>query len=555
MMTRRSRNPHEQAFLDSMHDLESVQRDLLRNRILLPNANTEYGQLYGFSAQATAEAYRDSVPLVDYEDIRPLVDRMIAGEENVLTAERLIAFFKTSGSLSKPKLIPVTSSLVREKAAAFATFWGLVYEAHSAVRDGAMVSNFADAGGVAGSESGVEITSESGFWARRGRGLHSIRRWPLPAEVRLIEEPAARLFATARLLLQGELHCIMCLNPSTLLQFCRTVESAATALVDGLESGTWGIGDTAIRTVLEREEVRALETHLRRAPERAARLNAAVRDGRSPRLIDLWPELELIVCWSSAVVQPYFFQLRPYVEGVALRDYITQSSECMMAIPLRDGTSGGALAYRSHFFEFVPESEANERTPTTLFAWQLETGAHYEVVVTTGGGLFRYRMGDCVRVNGFEGDVPRIEFLYRLGKTSSMTGEKLTEFQVLDAAARATRECEVAPGEYLCYPSTSPSPHYGVLFDPAEPSLSDEDVARWVSAFDRHLGDVNQEYREKCRSGRLGVARAYRVDPDTLRSTRHARRASGVSDEQVKSEVLTRRPDLHVELSATACAT
>ncbi|MFK7894081.1 MAG: GH3 auxin-responsive promoter family protein [Granulosicoccus sp.] len=548
-----TQNPHERAFLSSIENLEVVQQDLLHQRILLPNANTEYGQQFKFSQIQSAKMYRDTVPLVDYEDLRPLIDRMSTGETNVLTAERLIAFFKTSGSLSSPKLIPVTSSLVREKMAAFATFWGQVYEAYPIVRDGAMVSNFSDASGTENSEAGIEITSESGFWSRRGRSLHSIKRWPLPAEVRHIGEPEARMFATARLLLQADLHCIMCLNPSTLLQFCRTVESAADQLAIGLHDGTWGTGDADILAVLAREDLHALGAHLRKAPERAERVKHAVRNGQAPKLIDLWPELKLVICWSSAVVQPYFVHLRPYVEGVAIRDYITQSSECMMAIPLGDGTSGGALAYQSHFFEFIPESEADKSSPRTLFSWQLEDGAHYELVVTTGGGLYRYRMGDCFRVNGFTGAEPLVEFLDRLGKTSSMTGEKLTEYQVIEAAARASRQCGVEPGEYLCYPSTLPTPHYGLLFDPSESILPNSDIARWAAAFDQHLGEVNSEYGDKCESGRLGVITAYRVEPGTLRAARHARRATGVSDEQVKSEVLTRLPDLHIELSATEC--
>lgn len=546
-----ARNPHHQAFLDSMQCIESVQRDVLGNRILCINQDTEYGRGHGFSDIASAEEFRESVPLINYENIRPLIDRMLTGEENILTSERLLAFFKTSGSLSRPKLIPVSSGLVREKMAAFAAFWGEVYEAYPSVRDGSMVSNFSDSSGANPSESGVEITSESGFWARRGRGLHSAKRWPLPAAVRRIEDPEMRLFITARILLQGDLHCIMCLNPSTLLQFCRILESKAEQLAYGLETGTWGITESLSGNT--KDECQALESSLRKGSKKAKVLRDAARSSLKPRLIDLWPELDLIICWSSSVVQPYFVHLEPYLSGVAHRDYITQSSECMMAIPVMDGASGGALAYQSHFFEFIPESQADEQSPETLFAWQLEEGAKYEVVVTTSGGLYRYRMGDCIRVNGFQCGVPLIEFLYRLGKTSSMTGEKLTEYQVIDASTRATRQCGFEPVEFLCYPSTLPSPHYAVLFDPATSSVRDSDISEWVKAFDQSLAEVNSEYRDKCESGRLGVIQAYRVEPGSLREARHARRADGVSEEQVKSEVLTQRPDLHIELSAVGC--
>lgn len=539
------RNPHQKAFLDTLDDLELCQRNLLQTQIVAVNAQTRYGQRFGFATISDAETYALQVPLIDYEAIREPIDQMVAGIEGVLTSERAIAFFKTSGSLSKPKLVPVTNSLMREKVSAFATFWGQVYEHYPAIKDGAMVSNFSDASAAESTEAGIEITSESGFWARRGRSLHSIKRWPLPAEIRLISDPSARLYATARLLLQGELNCIMCLNPSTLLQFCRTIELHADELVDGLLSGGWGNRKESIQHVLESEVGHQLAQHLRQAPEASDRLGSAITSTAKVRIKDLWPELDLVICWCSSVVQPYLVHLAPYIEGVAVRDYITQSSECMMAIPLEDGRSGGVLAYQSHFFEFIPESEADQDAPSTLFSWQLEEGERYELVVSTGGGLYRYRMGDCVRVTGFQGATPIIEFLYRLGKTSSMTGEKLTEFQVLDAATAASRDTGIEPEEFLCFPMTRPTPHYGLLFDAGMLKLSDEQVLQWVDSFHDRLGLANSEYKDKCESGRLGNVQACRVEPGSLLATRQARRADGVSEEQVKSEVLSREADRH----------
>ena len=545
---------HQDEFFAKVDALEQSQRELLESGILMPNRDSVYGQEYGFSDLTSAEAYRAVVPLVDYEQLRPWIDRIAAGEKNILTAERVIAFFKTSGSLSLPKLIPVTTQLMRQKVAAFATFWGQVYDRYPAIRHGTMVSNFMDASDTEATVAGIDVHSESGFWARRGRSLHSISRWPLPAGVRLIKQSDARLHATARLLLQCELNCIMCLNPSTLLQFCRTINEHAQSLADGLENGDWGSSDQQILAALESPDTESLRTHLKADPIRAARLREAVCAGSTLRLVDLWPELDLVICWCSSLVQPYYVHLAPYIEGVAMRDYITQSSECMMAIPTDDGVSGGLLAYQTHFFEFIPEAQVGQANPETLLSWQLQAGQHYELVVSTGGGLYRYRMGDCIRVNSFLGDVPRIEFLYRLGKTSSMTGEKLTEFQVIHAAGKASTECHLEPEEFLCYPCNGTTPHYAVLFDPGEADLSDVAVSDWVTAFDRQLGIANSEYAGKCSSGRLDSMRAWRVPQGTLLAARHARKAHGVSTEQVKSEVLTSRRNVHVGMRASECS-
>lgn len=545
-------NPHQAAFAARTGELEQVQRELLDD-MMAGFLQSEYGQAHTHEASLSAEQYTATVPLIDYETIRPWVEKIDSASAQVLTRDRTIAFFKTSGSTSKPKLIPVTASLMRQKVSAFATFWGLVYRDHPVVASGAVVSNFIDAGSAERhAPSGLEIISESSFWSKRGRSINSLQRWPLPAELRLVKDRDARLYAVARLLLQGELHCIMCLNPSTLLQFCRTIETHSEALAQGLQQGSWGTDDAALLQALKVHGKVELGSHLQSNSRLSQRLRE-LPDRRQPlHLATLWPMLELIICWRSDIVQPYFTQLAPYIEGIAVRDYISQSSECIMAIPVEDGTSGGALAYASHFFEFIPESSVQQEQPDTLFAWQLERGMRYELVVTTGGGLYRYRTGDCIQVNRFIDAVPVIEFLHRLGKTSSITGEKLTEQQVLEAARVASTQCGYHPAEFLLYPCSGEVPHYSVMLDPnklpAQTAANEKSELDWFAAFESALRAANSEYRDKCDSGRLGPLALYRVAGGALAEARTALKASSVSDEQVKSEVLSSCLDRHLDV-------
>ena len=90
-------------------DTRASQLACLRS-ILDSNADTEYGRRYGFAKIRTFEDYARQVPIIDYEKIRPLVDRMADGEQNVLTAEAPVMFARTSGTTGNPKLIPVTPS-------------------------------------------------------------------------------------------------------------------------------------------------------------------------------------------------------------------------------------------------------------------------------------------------------------------------------------------------------------------------------------------------------------------------------------------------------------
>ena len=538
-------NPYLSGLLTPEVDLETGQRDILLSKLVGPNANSQFGIDHNFSSINSIDDYRRHVPLVDYEAVRPWVDRLCAGEENVLTSGKVLAFVQTSGSLSKPKLIPVTTDLMRQKVGVFAAFWESVYQDYPRIRHGKLVSNFADASEPRLAESGLKIYSEAAFWAKRGRGLHTLDRWPLPSEVRRINDPEIRSYACARILLQEDMNCIMCLNPSTLLYFCRIIHEHLPSLVAGLECGDWDAERNSKYDLLRLPEHDGLNSYLRVDKAAAERLRQFDVSGDTPELKSLWPSLDLIICWQSKVVQPYFKQLAAYTRGVASRDYISAASESMVAVPIQDSKSGGVLAHTAHFFEFIPEHLVDLPQPETRLAWQLELGQRYEVVVSTGGGLYRYRMGDCVQVNGFHGAIPDIEFLYRVGKTSSITGEKLTEHQVIQAAKKATDDCHYGPEEFLCFPCSGEVPHYAVAMDCDQEEISDEQLKPWGLAFEQHLSVVNTEYSDKCHSGRLGSIKLYRADTGHLRDVRFKNRAAGVSEEQVKCEVLTSTLDLH----------
>ena len=290
---------------------------------------------------------------------------------------------------------------------------------------------------------------------------------------------------------------------------------------------------------------------LEKAKAPAQNLESSFDCQNNMQLRALWPEMSLVITWNSTIVQPYLSQLQNTLSGIAHRDYITQSSECIMAVPERDNLPGGELAWAVHFYEFIPSSQVESAAPETCFAWQLEEGETYELVVTTGGGLYRYRTGDCVRVNAFNEGVPVIEFLYRVGKTSSITGEKLTEFHILDALSHAKGVCDKSPLEVLAFPRSGAIPHYGILVEwpgwntgQALSSAHISEIKEWLRVFESRLCAVNSEYADKRNSERLGKPVALLTSAEGFHDDRQNRKAVNVSDEQLKTEVLTARLDI-----------
>src|SRR5262249_48643438 len=150
-------------------------------------------------------------------------------------------------------------------------------------------------------------------------------------------------------------------------------------------------------------------------------------------------------------------------------DYILMASEGVVAIPFDDRRSGGLLATPIHFYEFIPEEQAERPDPDVLLAGDLEVGQSYVVVLSTTAGLYRYNINDVVRVTGKKGRTPVVEFLYRAGATSSIIGEKLTEEQVVGAVGALCNRLGLTLEGFTLAPAAQGFPRYVLLAELGAP--------------------------------------------------------------------------------------
>lgn len=495
------------AFLADLERSPSVQEAYLFDRVIRPNVETDFGRRHGFGRIRTVADFRSSVPIRDFEGFRPEVDRILAGEPGVLTAAPVKRFFVTSGSMSKPKHIPVTQALIRDKSRAFGVYWSLVFRDHPKVKIGRIVTNFSDAGRSTTTVLGVPISSESAFWAGATRATQ--RQAPLiPKDVARIEDADARYRAIARCLLQARFSAVMALNPSTLYLLFHKLNEHAETLLDELPT----VRAKALRSLLEEGSLPAAR---------------------------VWPDLSVAICWRSRPLLPYLRLLDAHLEGIPRRDYITMASEGVMAVPLADGGSGGALAVGVHFFELIPAEQHGSDDPEVLLPHEVEIGRDYALVLTTASGLYRYDIGDVVRVNGFFGNTPVVEFLHRAGRTSSMSGEKLTEAQVTAAVVEAAEETGVPLVSFTLFPADEGLPRYRLLVESREERRN---LPALLAAFETRLCAHNSEYASKRSSLRLGAPELWVAAPGSFDADRRRRVESGAADEQVKPIHLSRDP-------------
>jgi GH3 auxin-responsive promoter len=524
-----------QLFLEGLKTPEKVAEETLLEKIVRPNAASEIGRLHGFGGIASIEDYRRRVPIRGYEDFRPFIERMVEGEEGVLFTEPIRRFFLTSGSTAKPKYVPVTSSFVRDKSRAFGIYWSLVFDQHPDVSNDKIVTNFSDSGEMGKAPSGLPASSESAYWSQVTAATQRRAKPIIPKIVARIADTEARYYAIARILLEEEFHALMTLNPSTIYLLFHKMNVFKDQIFEDIEMGTISAG------LPFGDDVRAYvkETY-RPNPERRSALEASLsRDEPRLRASSAWPNLKLVVSWRSPMLAPYLRLLDPHLANVASRDYISMASEGIISIPVRDGKSGGVVANSVHFYEFIPEEDAAMPSPETKLPHELEVGRRYVVVLSTTGGLYRYNIGDVVRVVDYFEKTAVIEFLHRTGNTCSLTGEKLTEDQVTEAVADVAKGLALEIESFTAHPAESGFPRYVFLVELKGPADRAQ-LARFPGEIDRALEARNIEYGSKRESERLGAPELWIVTPGGYAARRGRRVAEGANDAQLKPTHLSR---------------
>ena len=348
----------------------------------------------------------------------------------------------------------------------------------------------------------------------------------------------ARYYTSARILVEENVSLMMALNPSTLLLLLRKMNQLHEQLIDDVERG--GLSPAFVVP----DDVRAhVATRYPGNPARARELRALLRPGEDPVLAAhrVWPALRLVVSWRSPMQRPYLKLLEPHLGAVAQRDYILMASEGIIAIPYEDGQSGGLLATSIHFYEFIPEEQADRSDPDVLLAGDLEVGKNYIVLLSTSAGLYRYNIGDVLRVRAMRERTPVVEFLYRAGATSSITGEKLTEEQVVAAVAALAVRTRLTFEHFTLTPAPEGFPRYLLLAElPAGAPAPAETLRATPAMLDALLQEHNIEYGAKRKSQRLEAPEVWLVARGSYEALRQRRLAQGANDGQIKPVGLTR---------------
>ncbi|HUS46930.1 MAG TPA: GH3 auxin-responsive promoter family protein, partial [Phycisphaerae bacterium] len=405
------------------------------------HAETAFGRDHGFDRIRSYEDFKAAVPVGSYETLRPYMQRVLSGETDALlpAGERVLMFSLTSGTTGEPKHIPVTRRFLADVRRGWNAFGITVLRDHpeSWLRPILQISSPMQ---ETTTRAGVPCGAISGLLAATQKRI--VRRmYVVPPGVFAIADPIARYYTILRCGIGRDVGIITTANPSSTIKLVETGQAHAERLIRDVSDGTLNPpGDVDGR----------LAGALRFKPDRrlAARLAEGLRrDGcLLPR--HFW-NLAFLTNWLGGTLRLYVPRLRELFGEVPMRDIGLLASEGRLSIPIADGTAAGVAEITSNFLEFIPAEQRERDNPPALRAEEVEVGREYLVVLSNWAGLWRYNIDDRVRVVDRFGQSPVFEFLCRGLHTASITGEKLTEHQVVEAMRRASSRAGLAVERFV----------------------------------------------------------------------------------------------------------
>jgi GH3 auxin-responsive promoter len=506
-----------------------AQREFLL-KLVRRNEDSAFGRAHGFSRIRSEVDYRRQVPIRDFEAFRPFVDRVIAGENSVLTKAGPFILSMTSGTTGEPKYIPVTresqaisSSLMRQWLyRAEQDHPGLLDQASVGIASRA-IEGYTSSGLPYGSASGLTYKNIPRFVRRA---------YAVPYMVSELRDYDERYFVTGRFALGADVSLIATPNPSTLVRLAQVCVERQEGIVRAIHDGTLGVIGPLQPDVCAR-----LASRLQPDPARARFLARVIEQSGFLNLSECWPDLKLVGCWIGGSAGAQVRKLFPHYGNVPVRDLGYLASEGRVTIPWQDQTPSGILALCSNYYEFIPEEEADSSNPPVLSSHQLGTGKRYSILLTTAAGLYRYKINDIVEVTGSYRDAPLLAFLRKGGEMTNITGEKMHANHIVQALDEVRRHYSLDIEQFRATPDLDRS-RYDIYLELARPvphALLREEV---LPALDRALTRMNVEYEQKRQSKRLAPLFLHLMEKGWAERSLRRHIAAGKRDTQYKWQIL-----------------
>lgn len=403
-----------------------------------------YGKDFGFDTIKNKDDYRNKLPLINYEKLRPYLDKIIKEkQENVLWNKPVSWFAMSSGTTEdRSKYIPVTrDSLTRGHYRCGEQMLAIYAHAYknidfifgkTLILGGSQQINTIGEGAFTGDISAILIKNVHA-WTKRSK---------TPEAISLVADWEEKLELLSKYGITNDIRALMGV-PSWMLVLLKKIKE---------ETGK--------------------------------------------ELKDIWPRLEVFF-HGGVSFTPFQEQYDKLIPAQQMHYWETyNASEGFFGVQMDAHSKDMLLMLDSGiYYEFIPMSEFNDEFSTCLTLEEVQPGVNYALVISTNGGLWRYIIGDTIE---FTSVYP---FLFKItGRTKSFInafGEELIVENADAALAMAAKKHAAVISEYTVAPiyfgDNSTGAHEWVI----EFSKTPDNLDRFITDLDGALKSVNSDYAAK----------------------------------------------------------
>ncbi len=421
----------------------AAQRDVLQDLVSAAQY-THFGRKYSFNKLFNVRDFKKAIPIHTYEDVKPCIERMLQGEENILWNTPIQWFAKSSGTTSdKSKFIPISEESLKD----------CHYKAAKDVLT-LYYNNFPTSDLLTG--KGLVIG-----------GSHQITNM------------AEDIYA-------GDLSAILMQNEPFYSQWLRTPELSI-ALLDEWETKIEKLAESTVHENVT--SISGVPTWM------VVLIKHILKQTGKKTLYEVWPNLEVYI-HGGVSFTPYKEQLAKLIGHPIHYLEIYNASEGFFAAqahPLDEGM----LLFLQHgiFYEFMPMEEYGKEHPQTIGLKDVELYKNYAPVISTNGGLWRYLLGDTIQ---FISLYPfKIKVSGRLKHFINAFGEEVIVDNADKAIAIACAYTDAIVADYTAAPIYFSDVHNGTHEWLIEFEKEPADLQQFIIELDNALQNINSDYEAK----------------------------------------------------------
>ncbi|CAO2836002.1 unnamed protein product [Amaranthus hypochondriacus] len=476
---------------------DEIQRKVL-NEILSRNSNVEYLQRHGLNGATDRDSFKKLIPVIKYEHIQPYITRIANGDKSPILSSHPISEFLTSSGTSggERKLMPTIEEDLDRRSMLYSLLMPVMSQFVPDLDKGKgmyflfIKSEAKTPGGLLARPVLTSYYKSSHF---TNPPFESYTKYTSPNETILCLDSYQSMYSQmlCGLYQHKEVLRVGAVFASGFIRANKFLEKHWALLAHDIRVGSLNpqITDPSVRDAVGRI--------LKPNPELADFIESECSkeswEGIIPRL---WPNTKYIDVIVTGTMAQYIPTLDYYSNGLPLVCTMYGSSECYFGLNLNPICKPSEVTYTliptMGYFEFLPvqrningvtnsismpKSLTDKEQQDLVELTDVKLGHEYELVITTYAGLYRYRVGDILRVAGFKNKAPQFSFVCRKNVVLSIDSDKTDEVELHNAVKNGVTHLQPFDTilvEYTSYADTTTIPGHYVLFWELSQNVSKE---------------------------------------------------------------------------------